>query len=491
MRDRSPAAAVLLYAIVLACALGAFSPTRQFQFVSWDDRDLVTENSLLIPPTVEDLGRFWTGAYAGLYTPLSYTLWWTLIKVSGGADPRVFHCLNIVLHACSAGLVFAILRKCVASDLAAFIGAMFFALHPLQVEAVAWVSGMNNLLAAALALAAIWFYLAYVQSPSRRRWAFYALGLATFALALLAKPTAIVTPLIVLIIDVGFLKRPMRAALGAIFPWICVAIPFAIIAHDLQSATSPAQPLYRPAVALDAIAFYFWKLLWPFHLTIDYARTPQWLWRSRQWIGTGLAALIVLTVFWLWRKRLTGIGVGIVIMIAALTPVLGLAPFDFQRYSTVGDRYMYLPMLGPALAVAWLASRSRALGAAALVCVALLGWRSEVQLRHWQDTTALVDYTLKLDPLSTVGNKIRAAELARQGNYADALPYYRAAMTRNPLDGDLHYNYGNALLALGRFPQAMDEYETAIPLLGEQLRLRAVNNLAAARQLNAAGVPSR
>jgi Tfp pilus assembly protein PilF len=112
-------------------------------------------------------------------------------------------------------------------------------------------------------------------------------------------------------------------------------------------------------------------------------------------------------------------------------------------------------------------------------------------LRHWQDTRQLVNYTLRLDPQSTVGNKILAAELARQGNYADALPYYRAAMIRNPLDGDLHFNYGNALLALGRFGQAMDEFETAIPLLGGELQLRAVNNLAVTRRLNAAGVPSR
>jgi Tfp pilus assembly protein PilF len=127
-----------------------------------------------------------------------------------------------------------------------------------------------------------------------------------------------------------------------------------------------------------------------------------------------------------------------------------------------------------------------------LLCVALLGWRSEVQLRHWRDTPALVDYTLSLDPLSTIGNKIRAAELARQGDSAGAIAYYRAAMIRNPEDGDLHFNCGNALLALGSYRQAMDEYERAIPLLGGDLRARAVNNLAVARhQYNAAGVPKR
>jgi tetratricopeptide (TPR) repeat protein len=307
---------------------------------------------------------------------------------------------------------------------------------------------------------------------------------------MLAKPMAVVTPLIVLILDVGFLRRPIRTVALAIIPWVFLAIPFAIVAHVAQPAPV-AESWYGPVVALDAVWFYLQKLAWPFNLTIDYARTPQWLWHTRRWIWTGLPVLIVLTVLWIWRRKLAGIGLGIIVLIAALTPVLGLAPFDFQRYSIVGDRYMYLAMLGPALALAWIAGRVRGLSLVALVCIAVLAWRSEIQLRHWRDTSSLVDYTLSLDPLSTIGNKIRAAELARQGDYADALAYYRNAMVRNPLDGDLHYNYANALLALGRFGQAMDEFETAVPLLGGQFRLRAVNNLAIARQLNAATVPSR
>jgi hypothetical protein len=490
MRDRSPAAAALLYAILLACVVGAFIPTRKFQFVSWDDRDLVMENPLLAQPTLAHLRQFWTAPYAGLYTPLSYTLWWTLVRICGGIDAGAFHGLNVALHACAAVLVFSILRQCVGSTPAAFVGAMLFALHPLQVEAVAWVSGMNNVLAAALALGATRLYLAYAKSTSRRRWVFYCLGLAIFAVALLAKPTAIITPLIVLILDDGFLHRPLRTAALAILPWVCLAIPFAIIAHVVQPASSE-QSVHRAAVAMDAVGFYLGKLVWPVHLTIDYARTPQWIWYCQQWMFTGLAVAVVLLVLWILRRELSGIALGIIIMIAALLPVLGLAPFDFQRYSTVGDRYMYLAMLGPALALGWLASRTRALAAAALVCVALLGWRSEAQLRHWRDTAALVDYTLAVDPLSTIGNKIRAAELARQGNYPEALGYYRRAMIRNPTDGDLHFNYANALLALGEYRQAMDEYEAAIPLLGGDLRARAVNNLAVARhQYNAGGVPN-
>lgn len=363
---------------------------------------------------------------------------------------------------------------------------MLFALHPLQVEAVAWVSGMNNLLAGLLSLAAIWFYL---RLPASHGWAkslWLAAATVVFVLALLAKPTAVVVPLIILLL---IPKRPsLRAPL---IPWLCIATAFAILAHVGQPA--PPTPLsHRAPIALDAISFYLWKLIWPVHLSIDYARTPAALWRGNIWIANALATLLIAAILWLARRRAAGLAVGFAILIAALLPMLGLVPFDFQRYSTVADRYIYLAMLGPALAVAWLAARSSALAIIALLCVALLGWRTELQLRYWRDTASLVDHTLALDPQSTIGNKIRATDLAREGNFAAALPYYRAAMVRNPDDGDLHFNYANALRALGDYRQAMAEYETAIPRLGGDLRLRAINNLdITRRQLDAAGVPSR
>jgi len=491
MRQRSPAAVAVLCALVLICAVGVFLPAWKFQFVSWDDRDLVMENPLLAQPTLSHLRQFWTAPYAGLYTPLSYTLWWSLAWISGGIDAGAFHALNVALHAGAAMLVFAILRILVRNDLAAFLGAMLFALHPLQVEPVAWISGMNNLLAGLLSLAAICLALHF--SPSK--WAWFTVATVVFILAILAKPTAVAVPLIVLIVIlIPMSQLPGRARIqqrALMISWLCIAAIFAILAHAQQPA--PPSPLsHRPVIALDAIAFYLGKLLWPAHLTVDYARTPQSLWRGNLWISTALIPLLLAAALWLARRRTTGLAAGLGIMVAALLPVLGLVPFDFQRYSTVADRYMYLAMLGPALALAWLAARSKTLVTIALICVVLLGWRTEMQLRHWRDTASLVDYTLTLDPLSTIGNKVRAAELARQGNFAEALPYYRVAMVRNPADGDLHFNCANALRALGDYRQAMAEYEAAIPLLGGDLRLRAINNLdIARRQLNALNVPSR
>jgi protein O-mannosyl-transferase len=158
-------------------------------------------------------------------------------------------------------------------------------------------------------------------------------------------------------------------------------------------------------------------------------------------------------------------------------PVLGLVGFDFQRYSTVADRYMYLPMLGVALAAAiW----PRAV---VLLIAIALAVQSESQMRYWRDTPALVDHTLALDPLSTIGNKILAAEYARKGQWPEAAGAYRTALIRNPDDGDLHFNLANALRGQGDFESAIEEYREAIGLLGPEYRLRAMNNLGIAYYL--------
>ena len=140
----------ILGAILLAWTAAVFLPARHFDFVNWDDYDEVTENPLLHPPTTEHLGQIWSGPYLKMYAPLSYSASWVIVQFRGAADnPAVFHALNIALHLASVALVFSILLVCVKSPMAAFGGAAIFALHPVQVESVAWVSEMNNLLAAA------------------------------------------------------------------------------------------------------------------------------------------------------------------------------------------------------------------------------------------------------------------------------------------------------------------------------------------------------
>jgi tetratricopeptide (TPR) repeat protein len=465
----------ILYLLLLACTAAIFLPARNFQFVNWDDRDMLIENPLLHPPTAEHLQQIWAGPVLKLYTPLPYCLWWIALRIShGSAGPQSFHLINIALHMASAALVFSILLRCVQSTLPAFAGALLFALHPLQVESVVWISELNNVLAGALSLAAIRLYLAFADAESRRRWIIYAIASLAFLLALFSKPSAVVVPLIAIILDFGFLRRPARRAVASILPWLCAAGLFAIIAQRAQPG--PDVPIWlRPIVAMDALGFYLGHLFWPAHLTVDYARTPGSLWISHRWIATSLSALAVTVVLWLLRRRARGIGLAALVAVAALIPVLGLVPFVFQRYSTVADRYVYLAMLGPALALA--AIRGRAMLTIAAALIAFLAWQTTMQIKTWRDDDALVGHILKLDPHSTIGNKIRGQDLAREHRWTDAIPYYQTALLRNSGDGDIHYNLANAYLYSSDLGKAVAEYQIAIGLLDGESRLRAMNNL--------------
>jgi len=470
-----------MYLIPLAVAAIVFAPACRFDFVSWDDLDLVVQNPQLHPPTRQNLQAFWTAPYQRLYTPATYSLWWMLSRLGGGVtDARAFHAANLLLHLFAVALVFSILRTCIRWDWAALAGTLLFAVHPLQVETVAWVSGMNNLLSAVFCLAAIRLYLEFARRWSADRWAFYAGATLVFLLALLAKPTSVAAPLMAAVLDVAVLRRRIAKAALAILPWLGAAAVLAILTSRLQPAPPATPILQRPAVAVDAIAFYLWKLVWPMHLSIDYVRTPMRIWQSRQWITGAAAVGAIAAALWAGRSRTAGsLGVGLAVLVAGLLPVLGLFAFDFQRYSTVADRYMYLPMLGAALMLAWTANRwpTPALAMVVGAAIFLLGSISENQLRNWKDTDALVAHTLQLDPLSTVGNKILAFQRAGQGRWQEAAALYRTALIRNPNDGDLHYNLANALGKGGDPLRAIDEYQRAIPLLELSRRLQAMNNL--------------
>jgi len=471
----------ILAAILVAWTAAVFLPARHFEFVNWDDYNEVTENPNLHPATTEHLSEIWSAPYLRLYAPLSYTAWWALMRIPAAADnPAAFHLLNIVLHLACVALIFSILIVCVKSPVAAFGGAAVFALHPIQVESVAWVAEMNNLLAAALSLGAIRLYLAFRTEPAKSRWGYFVLAFAVYVLALFAKPTAVAAPLIAMILDVGFLRRSWRSSICALLPWLAIAEVFAWIAHASQLAG--AMPLRdRPIVAIDALAFYFGKVVWPAGLTIDYGRTPARVLSGHIFFNnlTVLGVLVIILCL-VWRNY-RGIALGALVMLAGLLPVLGLVPFGFQEYSTVADHFLYLGMLGPSLAIAVILAGSGARWALPLSAALALGLAvlSAEQLKIWRGSGALVARALVIDPGSAIGNSIVGAELDRSGKPGLAVPYFSAAITRDPTNPEFHYNLANALFRIGEFEKSIAEYQTAIPLFHPQ-SWRAINNLGVA-----------
>ena len=462
--------------------LGAFAPAVTSDFVNYDDDKHLTGNARMNPPTLANAAKYWTDArgFFGLYIPVTYTAWTLVAQLAyrpatssspASLNPDVFHIANLLLHACSSSVVFLILRTLLSrsarSDIAAALGALLFALHPVQVEPVVWASGFRDVFGGLLALLTVLQYVRYLQAaaPAARR-KHYGLALSIFVLALLAKPTAVVVPIILAILDAFLIRRSARQLARSLLPMLLLAIAAAGLARFTQPSTlltDPAPLHWRPIVASDAIAFYLFKLIWPVSLGADYGRTPRFAVQHGHAALTWLAPAALLAVAVLLRRRLPMLVVGLLIFLTGLLPVLGMITFDFQEISTVADRYLYLPMLGVALAVAGLLLRSpsRTVWAAASVLLLALAARTFAQARTWHDTHSLFTHALRVNPRSWLAyTNLGVAET--DPRVAEKL--LRRAIELKPDYADAHIDLGTVLAEQKRVPEAAHEFEIAAKL---------------------------
>ena len=482
----------LWIALFLTLITGAvFHDVLSAGFVRWDDNLHVYDNPYLHPASVANLARFWSAPYRHLYVPVSYSLYWLLahaahlsapVQTPDGIwvdlSPRVFHAANLLLHLVNVLLVFALLRRLLpsknagATDWAAGAGAMLFAVHPVQVESVAWISEMRGLLAGMLSLLALLAYVRSAGAEQANRW--YFLATLLFALALLAKPSAVAVPLMAGLIDALILNRPMRVWGRALALWVLLCAGLLWITHGAQPVmTAIVTPLWtRPFIAGDALAFALGKMLWPASLGIDYGRSPVWVMTHGWAYWTGLLPLTLGILAWWWRSRFPWLTASYGLVIAALLPTLGLTPFVFQIYSTVADRYLYLALLGPALALAWGLQMAWKLGAwkerlrlaagtACSVILLLCGLGSSVQTLCWQNSVALFTQALTVNPRSWGAANNLAAVLLDQGHPQEALGPLATALRLRPDYAEAHANLGVAWIGLGQTNRAEAEFRVA------------------------------
>jgi hypothetical protein len=257
--------------------------------------------------------------------------------------------------------------------------------------------------------------------PSRVRFT-YVSGAVLMVLAMLAKPSAMVVPAIVAVLDGFVIGRPWRKVAWSAGGWVVATVPFAIVARIVQTVDHlpVVALLHRPFIAADAVAFYLWKMIWPVGMTPDYTRRPEVVLRMMGGAWLYLVWVVPASLaFWAWRGRrarpwaLAALGVFVI----AIAPVLGLTPFQFQFTSTVADHYLYLAMFGPAVALTWalVRFRNRAVLGACGVALAALAVRSNDQLGHWRTEMALWAHTLAVAPGSFVARTNLAADLGRGG----------------------------------------------------------------------------
>jgi len=445
-------------ALLLAVAL-VFGRTVGYEFVLWDDSGNVASNPFLAPPTLGSLGGFWTRAFEYLYVPVAYSIWWGIALVSrtlfGELEPGLFHGANLLLHAGCVLLVFRLLCELLKDRRAAFAGALVFALHPLQVESVCWISELRGLAAATLGFGAL-----LCEVRGRRRTA-----LLLFALALLAKPTALVFLALAILIEVGWRGGSWREALLRLWPWSLLAAGAAGVTLVAQADVAPtwhAALADRPLVALDALGFYLEKLAWPVQLCADYGRKPQLVLDSIALWPAALALALALGAALAFPERRRAL-CALAWFGAALLPVLGLVPFGYQEKSTVADRYAYVALSGAALAAALLVARfGRPALVGAFTLALALGGLSFAQAAHWRDTQALFKRVLAINPRSIAAHDNLGYDALGRRDLESGRQHFLRALELDPqLRGALS-NLGSVECELGRFDEGIAHLREAV-----------------------------
>ncbi|HEV2293505.1 MAG TPA: tetratricopeptide repeat protein [Tepidisphaeraceae bacterium] len=476
--------------LVLVVPLLALWPVITAEFISLDDPANVSRNEKLNPPTLRGVAWYWANPYLNMYAPLTYTAWAGVARLAWmdavdeeglQLNPYIFHAANLLVYLINAVLVFALLRKLLASDTrgddrtdqlvappartawAACAGALLFALHPMQVEPVAWVTGFRDVLAAMFSLASLLAYLNHAMGAGRTRARSYLLACVFLVAALLCKPTTVTVPLVVAALDWGVLRRPLRDVAKPVAGLLLLVIPFVILTKRFQSAELTfTPPLWsRPIIAADALSFYALKLGAPVRLGMDYGRSPQWLLDQpgMGWLWLGIIPLGV--GLWLLRRRLWATA-GVAVFVLGVLPVLGLTKFDFQLHSTVADRYVYLAMLGPALLLAFLVRRGgRNTAIACSVALALLAVRSHVQTTAWHTSGSIYRTTLDTNRDSLIAHRGLGQIAMSSGRFADAEQHFTSALRVRPDDTVANFHLGNLYLATNRPTQAVPHLQIA------------------------------
>jgi hypothetical protein len=440
--------------ILLICLL-AFGRVVFHDFVTFDDPHTIFANPHHRPPAWTGLIEIWSSSSAGLYVPLTRTIWLAGAWVGGATaelapKPWVFHLLSLAAHATAGILVLRLLRRYI-DQWAATIGAALFVAHPLQVESVAWASGLKDVMAGMLALGAL------NRLVRGNAWS----GAIWVLLAMLSKPTAIVAIPMAGVLLLVLERRPTREVIRVLLPAAMGVLPLVWIAALAQETagiprTTPAERLF---VAADALAWQTGKLVWPVGLALDYGRSPPAVIQAGDWGLVMLILTLAAAATWL-GARYAGrmVACGALVWVIGLAPTLGLVPFQWQFRSTVADHYAYSAMIGAGMFCAGLlggVSRfsvlSQRAGIALVGCLAMLSAR---QTGFWSNSLTLYQRAIWVNPKSPLVHNNLGTALAQAGRVAEAIPHFEQAQELHPSDPMSARNLAMAYWSLGRPAEA-------------------------------------
>lgn len=467
-RPISAGTTLALAAIVLAAFL-LFHPVLSFGYTNWDDDIHITNNPAVQVMDREHVMALFLPTDRYMYHPvtmLSYMAEWA----AAPNDPALPHAVNLSLHLLNIVLVFFVVRSLSRSDAGALFITALFALHPLQTESVAWISARKDLLSAAFLLSALVLYHRWKREGDAVS---YGSTLLLFITAILAKPSAVILPVLIIVLDnlrgawdrrSGMIVIPMSliavvaawfhtaiAPAGAVKPFLLFSLPQRIMMIGYELVFYPMTLLSPSALS----AFYGYPIPQNGFLPVP--------------VIAGAAVALVSAVFVVWQwKRIPWIRTGIIWYLVTIAPVLQILPFT--NASLTADRYAYLAMIGLLLLITewWEHSSFRqaafppvVTAAAILIIVGMLRSSAE-RLPVWTGSIPLFTDVLAHRPDAVVAYGNRANALVREGRFTEAIADCDRLLQLSPGEPKAYYNRGNALLGLERFGEADQDLQRSV-----------------------------
>jgi tetratricopeptide (TPR) repeat protein len=454
---------------IILLTLVAYIPAMRGGFV-FDDHILVTGSPIV--KASDGLHRFWLTTEAPEYLPLTSTLWWLEWRL--WHDNAVgYHVVNVLLHAVNAVLVWVILRRLKIPG--AWLTGLVFALHPVNVATVAWISEQKSTLSMLFGSAAILLYLRFDEED---HWRWYGLSLAAYLLALLSKTAIIMLP-VALLGCLWWLHGKVRQKdVLRSMPFFVLSLVLGLVTiwfqyhRGMGGHANRVDGFFSHLAAAGCVPwFYLYKVYLPIGLTVIY---PKWEINASRWVSYAPGVILMgwLTLFW-WKRNTWGrpwlFGLGY--FVAMLFPVLGFFDQSFHRYSLVADHWGYCAIIGViALAVAIGERICRRIGepgqsvgvVASVVVLLVLGvgtWRRSCV--YATDETLWRDNVAK-NPKAWVAHNNLGLALTQSGRFTEDIGQYEQAVRINPDYAEAHNNLGNALLRLGRTQEAIRHWEQAL-----------------------------
>jgi tetratricopeptide (TPR) repeat protein len=457
----------------------------------WDDESHLTQNPCVVGPL--GIKEIWTTARA-VYYPLVLTTFWMVHKFAG-LSPLPYHFLNVLIHAASALLLWRVLRQLGVRG--AWLGAALWALHPVMVQSVAWVTELKNTQSCFFYLLSISLFLTWDKQPRPKSGLALALSLAAFVLATLSKPSVVMLP--------GVLALCVWWTRGRIRWQDAVPLaPYVVVSAVASAWTIWEQKFHAGAVGPDwalswperlilagrAIWFYLGKLIWPHPLIFIYPRWQIHDWQLAAYLPLILAITALIVLCLVPGKAIRAVLFASFYYVISLFPVLGFFTIFFFRYSFVSDHFQYLASMGPlallgaGIAVAASLCRGALVGslsggtearrhspvattlfmafcALLLLVIGFLTWR---QTGEYRDLTTLYRSTLTKNPNCWMAHYNLGIVLSEHGNTDEAITHYSQAIALRPDYAEAHYNLGRLLAEKGQLDAATFHYEKALQI---------------------------